>query len=267
MMVRAESKLVMGKKHDEGHVNHEAWIIPYADMVTLLFAFFVVMYSISQQDLAKLKDVSESLKESFMGFEEGGDKVKTPATNPGSKSASQVRVVVKRNVTNQEVIDDIQKQLKLEGFEFIYQEDVSPLNIKIDERGVVISMSAGYIFDKNSTEIKPEMLPVVQIISDIIKGSARIVAVEGHTDDRPIVGNLYYSNWELSTLRATSMVRTLVQQFGVDPNRLVASGYSKFRPIADNKTDAGRKQNRRVDIIMLNAETYEELYENKSIPR
>ncbi len=256
----------MAKKHEEEHENHERWIIPYADMVTLLFAFFVVLYAQSQTDVERLAQVSESLKESFMGFEQGGDKVKKPSATPGSKT-SEIRVVVRRNVTNQEIIDDLKKELKMEGFDFVYQEENSPLDIKITERGVAISMSAGYLFEKNSTEIQPEMMPVVGVIADILKGTTRLVAVEGHTDNRPIVGNLFYSNWELSTLRATSMVRTLIHQFGIDPNRLVASGYGEYRPIANNDTERGRIQNRRVDIIMLNAEKIEDMYEDISIPR
>jgi chemotaxis protein MotB len=255
------------QKHEE-HENHERWIIPYADMVTLLFAFFVVMYSISQQDLAKLKHVSESVQEAFLGQKKGGAKIKkvdfsksptTPETGP--------KFMVRRTVSDQELLDELRKQLTQDGFDFIYQEKVSPIQVKIDSRGVVISISAGYLFDHGATEIRPELYPVIQIVADIIKNVDRLVLVEGHTDNLPVVGNLFYSNWELSALRATSMVRLLTQQYNIDPTRLTASGYGQYRPVADNSTEEGRVQNRRVEIIMLNAHKPEELLEDESVPR
>ncbi|MBN8554551.1 MAG: OmpA family protein [Deltaproteobacteria bacterium] len=258
----------MGKKqkHEE-HENHERWIIPYADMVTLLFAFFVVMYSISQQDLAKLKNVSESVQEAFMGSKKGGAKIKkvdfsnsptTPETGP--------KFMVRRTISDQELLDELRKQLTQDGFDFVYQDKVSPINVKIDGRGVVISISAGYLFEQGATEIRPELFPVIQIVADIIRGVDRLILVEGHTDIEPIVGNMFYSNWELSALRATSMVRLLIQQYGIDPTRLTASGYGQYRPVADNATDQGRAQNRRVEIIMLNAQKPSELLEDETVP-
>lgn len=259
----------MGKQKHEEHENHEKWIIPYADMVTLLFAFFVVMYSISQQDLAKMKNVSSSVKDAFMGEKKGGGlknkKIQMDkAANPPDTGP---RFLVRRAVTNQELIDEVRKALTQDGFDFIYQEKVSPIQIKIDSRGVVISISAGYLFEQGSTEIRPELYPIVQVVADILNSTTRLVLVEGHTDDQPVVGSMFYSNWELSALRATSMVRLLSQQYGVDPTRLTASGYGPYRPLGDNTNEQGRIQNRRVEIIMLNASKPEDLMEDEGVAR
>ena len=259
----------MGKKqkHEE-HENHERWIIPYADMVTLLFAFFVVMYSISQQDLAKLKNVSSSVQEAFMGHKQGGQKKKVPlAKVTSSDGEMSSKFIAKRASNNQEIADNVSQKLTAEGFDLIFQDNVSPIHVKIDSRGVVISISGGFLFEEGTTEIQPQMIPVLGIIADIIKGTDRLVLVEGHTDNAPTVGTAVYSNWELSTLRATSTARTLIEQFGIDPKRITASGYAEYRPIADNSTPAGRDQNRRVEVIMLNASMDSDLLEDQAVPR
>lgn len=258
----------MAKQKHEEHENHERWIIPYADMVTLLFAFFVVMYSISQQDLAKLKNVSTAVQEAFMGSKKGGQKNQKIAFNKSTQNPeTSPRLTVRRSVTNQEVIDEMKKVLLQDGFDMIYQENLSPIQIKIDQRGVVISISSGFLFEHGSTEISPDVYPVIEAIASIMKTNTRLILVEGHTDNQPIVGNLYYSNWELSALRATSMVRLLSQQFDIDPTRLAASGYGPYRPVASNETEASRTQNRRVEIIMLNATQISDMQEDEGIPR
>lgn len=260
----------MGKQKHEEHENHERWIIPYADMVTLLFAFFVVMYSISQQDLARLKNVSESVQEAFMGHKKGGPKNKKTIL---AKSASEAdaktgsRFIARRTVNNQDVIDEVEKKLQQEGFDLIFQDKISPIQVKLDSRGVVISISGGFLFDEGSTEVQPQMYPVLGMIADIIKGTDRLVLIEGHTDKQQTVGSLVYSNWELSTLRATSTARLLIEQYAIDPKRLTASGYAHYRPIADNASAQGRAQNRRVEVVLLNASSLDDLMEDEAVPR
>jgi chemotaxis protein MotB len=203
-----------------------------------------------------------------MGHKKGGSKqMKIQMNQSANPPESSARFMVRRAVTNQELIDELRKALTQDGFDLIYQDKVSPINIKIDSRGVVISISAGYLFDEGSTEIRPELFPIVQVVADIINGVNRLVLVEGHTDDKPIVGSLFYSNWEISALRATAMVRLLSQQFNVDPKRLTASGYAQYRPVGDNSTDQGRTQNRRVEIVMLNASKGEDMIEDESVPK
>jgi len=259
----------MGKKKHEEHENHERWIIPYADMVTLLFAFFVVLYAMSLSDKKKMAAVAESVAQAFLGGHTGGAsrrQITTPddvATPPESSP----RFMVRRVVTNEEIIDELRKTLSQEGFDLIHQDKLQPIQIKIDSRGVIISISAGFIYDEGSTEIRPELFPIIGIIADVINSSKRLVLIEGHTDDRPVVGNVFYSNWEMSALRATSMARTLIEHFNVDPKRLTASGLAQYRPVANNSSDAGRAQNRRVEVILLNANDASEMLEDPNVPR
>lgn len=259
----------MGKQKHEEHENHERWIIPYADMVTLLFAFFVVMYSISQQDLARLKNVSESVQEAFMGHKKGGPKNKKVILAKSSSEADPKtgnRFIARRTVNNQDVIDEVEKKLQQEGFDLVFQDKISPIHVKIDSRGVIISISGGFLFEEGSTEVQPQMYPVLGMIADIIKGTDRLVLIEGHTDKTQTVGSSVYSNWELSTLRATSTARLLIEQFAIDPKRLTASGYAHYRPIADNSTPQGQAQNRRVEVVLLNASTLDDLMEDQGVP-
>lgn len=257
----------MGKKGHEEHENHEAWIIPYADMVTLLFAFFVVMYALSLQDQEKLKAVSESLSNAFLGTKSGANK-STQMDILGLEGMPPVarRFVMKQNITNQEIIEEIKKTLEQEGFDVIFQEEATPIQFRIDERGVVISISAGYLFGENSTEIPPELYPVISIVADVIKQTERLTLVEGHTDSLPVAGSAFYDNWDLSVLRASAMVKLLINEFQVQPQLLTASGYAEHKPIADNQTQAGRAQNRRVDVLMLNAKFSEELIADGPVP-
>lgn len=237
-------------------------------MVTLLFAFFVVMYSMSQQDLARLKNVSESLQEAFVGHRKGGARTqKIDIMKQQQEPEASPKFLVRRSATNQEIVDELRKKLMQEGFDFIFQNNVSPIQVTIDSRGVIISISGGFLFEKGATEVSPQVYPVLELIADMIKSTDRQILVEGHTDDQPIVGNIFYSNWELSALRATSTVRLFIERYGIAPGRLTASGYAQYRPIADNSTPAGRDQNRRVEIIMLNASLPEDRLEDPSVPR
>lgn len=264
---KKKSPKALAKKKHEEHENHERWIIPYADMVTLLFAFFVVMYAMSQSDKEKMKIVSEAVSDAFIGNKKGGDRTRQlDVTGIKGSPPTARRFVVRRSITNEELLDEIRRALDVQGFDVIYQTDASPIQLRIDERGLIISLSAGYLFEPNSTEIPLELYPVIQIVADIIKSNDRLISVEGHTDSTTVKGKSYYDNWDLSALRATAMARLLIEEFGISPKRIHASGYAQYKPIATNDTETGRAQNRRVDIVMLNASSPEDLVEDPSIP-
>ena len=257
----------MAKKKHEEHENHERWIIPYAGMVTLLFAFFVVMYAMSLTDEEKNKQVSESVSDAFVGTARGGERTKQlDVLGIKGNPPTARRFVMKRSVTNQEILDELRKSMDVEGFDMIYQNEAEPIQFRIDERGVIISISAGFLFSRNSTEIPVELYPVLEVIADVMKSNERMILIEGHTDGQPVVGTKYYDNWDLSALRATSMAKALIERFEINPSRITASGLGPYRPIASNASESGRAQNRRVDVIMTNAEAPEELLQNEQVP-
>ena len=257
----------MAKKKHEEHENHERWIIPYADMVTLLFAFFVVLYAQSLTDPKKIQKVSESVSDAFIGHKKGGDKAaQIDVMGLKGNPVTSRRFLTKRSVTNQEIMNELKESLDRIGLEVIYQDKASPIQFKIDERGLVISVSSGYLFEPNSIDIPQELFPVVQIISEVLKGTDRLISIEGHTDNLSVVGTKFYDNLDLSVLRATSMFKLLRDEFQIDSKRMTASGYGSDRPVADNNTDEGRSQNRRVDVIMLNSSFANERLEDDLIP-
>ncbi|MEQ8800908.1 MAG: flagellar motor protein MotD [Haliea sp.] len=255
-------------------MNHEAWAIPYGDLVTLLLAFFVVMYSISSVNEGKYKVLSESLVAAFRGTpkttrpiqigdvrpagaaEQGLDNampqgtvdrstLSLPLDNPPGEIAGAPAPATDSlaRARLQRVADDIRSALA----EMIELEQVrireTPLWLEVEIR-------TDLLFPVGVAEVAARALPTLQRLADILQPLPNAVRVEGHTDDVPISTVRFPSNWELSSARASSVIR-LFQQRGVAPERMVAIGLGEFRPADDNATAVGRDRNRRVTIIIL----------------
>ncbi|MEQ9394089.1 flagellar motor protein MotD [Haliea sp.] len=262
------------RKRHEDHINHEAWAIPYGDLVTLLLAFFVVMYSISSVNEGKYKVLSESLVAAFRGTpkttrpiqigdvrpagaaEQGLDNampqgtvdrstLSLPLDNPPGEIAGAPAPATDSlaRARLQRVADDIRSALA----EMIELEQVrireTPLWLEVEIR-------TDLLFPVGVAEVAARALPTLQRLADILQPLPNAVRVEGHTDDVPISTVRFPSNWELSSARASSVIR-LFQQRGVAPERMVAIGLGEFRPADDNATAVGRDRNRRVTIIIL----------------
>ena len=223
----------MKKKHEE-HENHERWLVSYADFITLLFALFVVMYSTSSVNEGKYRAVSESAQAAF---------------NPSTLTAKKIEVGPKLSAENRstgkvEYIAAIKSALK----EF---EQNKKLSIFQNSKGIVIRITDTALFDSGSAEIKNEAVGAIDSLAGVLANLKENIQIEGHTDNIPINSPLYPSNWELSSSRATSIVRRFVN-YGMEPSRLTAIGYGEYRTIAENDTGEGRSKNRRVDIVILN---------------
>ncbi|MCC6544079.1 MAG: OmpA family protein [Nitrospirae bacterium] len=236
----------MPKKKHEEHENHERWLVSYADFITLLFAFFVVMYSTSSIQEGKYRAVSESAQAAF---------------NPSSLTAKHIEVGPKMSSGNinkgkVEYIATIKSVMK----EF---EQSRKLVIFQNSKGIVIRITDTALFDSGNSEIKNEAVETIDNLAGVLTSIRKDIQIEGHTDNIPINSPKYPSNWELSSARATSIVRRFVNM-GLEPSRLTAIGYGEYRPIADNDTAEGRSKNRRVDILVLNDKqtTAEEQFPN-----
>jgi chemotaxis protein MotB len=251
------------RKHAE-HVNHERWLVSYADFITLLFAFFVVMFAASNADQKKAGKVAQAVQVAFQElaiFTPSGKAV--PLYDEGGLPSDQTAII--GNVNS--AFDSTQlvaskggegaKQMKevraeLEG---MLKEQVKNHSIRItqDARGLIVSLAENGFFEPGSAAMHPKALAVVdQIVSTIIKLPAGI-RVEGHTDNTPINTAQFPSNWELSTARATYLLQYLISRTSISPARLSAVGYGQYRPIASNDTPEGRAANRRVDLVILGA--------------
>ncbi len=229
------------KKEDE-HENLERWLITYADLITLLLAFFIMMYTFSKQDAQKYQEVSEHLKTIFTGgssvLKEGG------ASGPHVVSASPGPAR-----TGREIEKELEKQIAAMAGA---NEEGHKISVFRDERGIVIRIMDRAFFDEGKAELKETAKSALRKIAPILEKSEKHVRIEGHTDDVPISTAEFTSNWELSTRRATEVVRHLIEKYGFAPSRISASGYAEYRPVAANDTEQNRALNRRIEIILLN---------------
>lgn len=237
------------RSQKEGHPNHERWLLTYADLITLLMIFFVVMYAISNVNAQKMASLANSLAQALMGqpasgiFDDGGMPSIIPEVVPAVGGQGGA------------LPDDEFTQLnkiKVELQEYIQQEGLeNQVKLKTEERGLVVSMADTVLFPKSSAELTPEAYALLQQISSALAKIPNYLRVEGHTDNLPINTPLFPSNWELSTARATNVTKVLISAAHISPQRLSATGYSEYRPVASNDSEAGRALNRRVDIVIL----------------
>ncbi len=229
------------KKHPE-HVNHERWLVSYADFITLLFAFFVVMFAVSQVDTKKVGRFTESFSHAvgILVTDSGagllpaeGDQPETVAKERGSQPRDELKQL------ETSLLQDAAQKNELAG-------------LKVIRRGneLVLRLDAAVLFESGDDKLKDVSKPVLKAIADEVRDRPVKVRVEGHTDDRPISTVRFRSNWDLSTARATSVVHTLAEEANIQPERLAAVGYAEFQPIAPNTTPEGRSQNRRVDFVL-----------------
>ncbi len=268
----------MRKKKAAEHMNHERWMVSYADFVTLLFAFFTTMYAISTVDAQKMGRMVLSMRASFDGavFSPGTDTLSL-SKGEGAGSALSRDLVENIQTPKDKAIKEYSvenlKELKTnfvpnalpQGEELamgklrqdvetmVKQKGISnKVHTRKETRGLVISLD-GSFFDSGSDHLRPEGYDVLKNIAPELLQMPNQVRIEGHTDNVPINTLRYPTNWELSCARATAVVSYLVQEFSFDPVKLIASGYGEYHPIDTNDTADGRAHNRRVDIVILNS--------------
>lgn len=220
------------------HVNHERWLVSYADFITLLFALFTTMYAISTVDAQKMSKMVESMQTAFATAD-------SPHRHPTPPQATAQTPRAPR-------ADSVEANLARELSTTLGGDLV---DVSVDERGVVVSIKEAGSFPTGSADLSPVARDVLDRIVDAVRDVRNGLRVEGHTDDVPIRGGRFASNWELSTARATAVVQHLVTQGGLGPDRLSAAGYGEYKGRHPNDTDANRARNRRVDIVVLNAAT------------
>jgi chemotaxis protein MotB len=254
-------------RHGGGEVeSEERWLLTYADMITLLMALFMVLFSITSVNKAKLEVLSKTLQDAFSGkVLPGGESIRSTGADPKSTSSPTeaqaipaITTIVKSASTSSTAAARAKEQedfrrLKEQIDSYASQKGVQDkVQSVIAQRGLVIRLLTDRVlFDSGAAELKPEATPVLTKVAEIVAREGKHqVMVEGHTDPVPIHGSLFPTNWELSTARASRVVRFLIDG-GVARRRLSAAGYASLHPIADNATAAGRSRNRRVEIVLL----------------
>ena len=238
--------------------NKERWLISYADFITLLFAFFVVMYSVSSVNEGKYKVLSETLTGVFnapqRSFEpiEVGDRPQRSTTTPSDQIVIPPTVPeVPKNPESDaegrtEALRAMADQLAMEFDELISQGVVT---LETSDRWLELNLPNSLLFGSGDAEPHYDAFEVIQKIATVLRDRDNAVKVEGFTDNQPISTSRFPSNWELSAARAAAVVRMLTME-GIEPERLAAVGYGRFQPVARNDTDEGRRRNRRVVLLI-----------------
>jgi chemotaxis protein MotB len=248
------------KKHPE-HVNHERWLVSYADFITLLFAFFVVLFASGQSDKAKQKKISAAITAAFTQVSIFDPHSNTPPLNDNAGGSAQVKptpvelpmdsstaVSLAANPTTPEALRQrVQQVLQTQiTAGSLHASDVS---LHASAEGLTLSLQEGGFFDSGSAEIRPNAIATLETLAASLPATP--LRIEGHTDNLPMKSALYASNWELSSARASAIARFLLDRSHANPTQLSVAGYAEFHPVATNDTPEGRAKNRRVDIVFL----------------
>ena len=252
-------------KRPAAHENHERWLVSYADFITLLFAFFVVMFASSQANKLKARQVSDSVREAL---EHGEMSAAISVVLGRGKHEVEKRPVSADHMTSiekplpppppqpaskQSPADltksaaDLQKALAKELI-------AGKVEVRLDSRGLVISLREAAFFASGDDAVSPGSVPIVEKIAAAVRDLPNSIRLEGHTDSVPIHNSRFRNNWELSAARAIAMLELLRDRFGLDTGRLAVAGYAENAPVDTNETDEGRGHNRRVDLVVLSAE-------------
>ena len=252
----------MRRKRQAAHENHERWLVSYADFITLLFAFFVVMFASSQSNKLKAKQVSESVREALEHGEMSAaiSVVLGRGKHEVEKRPDQADLVtsIQKNAPPQpgprqppadltKSAADLQQVLAKELV-------AGKVEVRLDSRGLVISLREAAFYASGDDSISPSSIPIVEKIANGIRDLPNSVRLEGHTDAVPIHTSRFRNNWELSAARAIAMLELLRDRFGLDTSRLAVAGYGENAPVDTNDTEEGRAHNRRVDLVVLSAE-------------
>jgi chemotaxis protein MotB len=251
------------KKEPEKAANHERWLVSYADFITLLFAVFVTLYAMSQTDKKKVEQVAASYRTAF-GVTTGASSGKPQLMNktdmmPIPSMKAQLKNVEKPKTKSDGPlkVQATKKDFKeiLVGLEkfLIEKKAQDKVNIEITKRGLVISLKEAGFFDSGSATVKPAAFELLAKMAETLLPYGNQISFEGHTDNIPMRSAAFQSNWELSTARATNLARHFMDRHGLSPEKIAVTGYGEYRPVADNATEEGRRQNRRVDLVLLGA--------------
>lgn len=230
------------KGHAEEHPD-ERWVISYADLVTLLLGFFIILYATADANQTKMEALARGLADAFnVGVKEGnaGDTFFEGGTG----------VIPERNdaASLDFDLDQVRRLIEERSLE---AGVAGQILVTREEDRIVIRLADNLVFPSASADIRPEAVQLLDIVAAAVNQTDNEIRVEGHTDNIPLATDKYPSNWELSSARATAVLRLLTEELGVDPNRAFAAGFGEYRPIASNLTPEGRALNRRADIVLL----------------
>jgi chemotaxis protein MotB len=247
----------MIRERRKSNISRDRWMVSYADFVTLLFAFFVVLYAFSKADQKKQVQVTESIDTAFRSLGIFPDAVRKMASGEGTAAGAEkapipMNIVMGEDVMSPARVKDDLNQIRRELEQRLSNQVAThTVSIQMGRDGLVISLREAGFFSSGSATPKPETLPTLCQIAASLSRTPYDLRIEGHTDNIPIHTAEFDSNWELSSARATRIARLFLELKALSPDRISAAGYAEFHPIAVNDTADGRARNRRVDLVVL----------------
>jgi len=236
------------KKHEvhEEHENHERWLVSYADFITLLFAFFVVMYASSKSDSSRYQaELAKSVKMALFA-PSGPRPMKGGKTEAPSESDDSARLVALKDA-----LEKLRRNLEQQLARLLKNDPNPPVKVIFDGKKLSIRLQANSFFNAGEAVLKPDVLPVLDAVGKEMFALNRAIRVEGHTDDqRPGGGSRYRTNWELSAARAVTVTEYLLDAHHIGPDLLTAAGLADAHPIEPNTSEEGREANRRIELVL-----------------
>lgn len=230
------------KKNRDEELQGGNWLTTYADMVTLLLSFFVLLFAFSSIDAGQFEAIVRSLQRGF-GILQSGTSIlgeDIAMVSPGDLGLQQLNSIFDKLSTH------------------LNTEDIPGISLEMDERGVTIRFADQVFFDLGKADLKTEARRILNSVAPMLRDLPNPIRVEGHTDNLPINNAEFASNWELSVRRATNVVRYLIEEQGFDAKKLSAAGYAEYRPLRPNDTPENRAMNRRVDIVIMHIDLWDE---------
>jgi len=238
----------MNQTHSEDHASHERWLVSYADFITLLFAFFVVMFASSQVNKKKVAHIAAAFESYIKDGRVRQEGVQAAAGTRDGLAKDGAAALSPEEISRLElepVKSTLEQQLQTEIGE-------GKLSVSLEPRGLVLSLRESALFPPGSDQFSADAVPILAKIAKSLQTlPSRPIRLEGHTDNLPIHTSQFRSNWELSAARATAVLELLTHKFEIRPDHLAVAGYADYHPLAGNETAKGRARNRRVDIVIL----------------
>jgi chemotaxis protein MotB len=242
------------KQVHEEHENHERWLVSWADFMTLLFAFFVVMYAVSRVDTKKAQAAEQSVRWAMhMGGKGGVTKLQLVEGPPSHGGAVQGLNGGAMSLTEEQLVETVRRRIEARVRPFTLERPTkgpAAVTVSVDGKRVTVRLAAAEFFDPGQAALRPQAVPVVDAIAAELVPLRRPLQVEGHTDESPIRGGRYRDNWELSASRAATVVSYLAAAHGARPSLLSATGRADTQPLAAGADDEARELNRRVELVV-----------------
>jgi len=240
-------------KHHDEHMD-ESWLVPYADLLTLVLALFIVLFSMSSVDAQKFQQIARSLNAAFTG---GTGVLEYPSPTP----EAQMEQLNMGKEQSEENIEEAQKRLEQQNLQKI-QEKINTyiknnnletkLQTTLTDEGLMITILNDIFFDSGSADIRSKDVQLAREISGLlVMNPPRNIIVSGHTDNVPINNSDFDSNWHLSVMRAVNFMKILIENDKLDAKAFSAKGFGEYKPVASNDTKEGRQKNRRVEVLVL----------------